>query len=619
MRTGAPRRSISVSARRWWIRRRLSSESWPAKRVADELVAEAVALHAAADEAGLQRQLEPFDRLPVVERARRTQQIEREAVAGEGRDLEDAPARGAEPLDALDHRVAHRWRHGQPTVGGGVVVGGLPAPLGIDAQLAGVEQVAQGLEQEVRVAARRLLQPRGEALAAAAARELAHQLQGVFGAERRQRHAQQQAAALEAADGIACHAAPRRSRAVARREAGRHVEPDRGPAGSRGARSARASIRRPIARRRSRRSHPGRRAGRGLRRGRRENAAGRPSTPTQSPPSLAGGMSFVTDGRSDSRRDSGSRASAGSRRAASRRSSAPRPARRASRSGVSRSARSASVTACSGASRAIASQRIATVEPARRTSCARRVLPTPASPSSRRTATSARSRKRATSAARPTNGASTRRSAASARRSASDDKPLGRADLLGERDRRRRRRDAELVAQHLAAALPGGERGAALAEQVVQAHDVDVVQLLQRVVVDQAGVPAERGAGVAGGLQRAACCAASSRQRWTRRPRCSPSHSRNAAASASSKPSSSGPRQAASASHRRRARRRRGRHPGRRRRHRPGASGRRSQRGRLEAVAAQAGQLAAQVSPRARVVELAPEQRRQTAARDLAL
>ena len=30
MRTGAPRRSMRASASRWWIMRRLSSESWPA-------------------------------------------------------------------------------------------------------------------------------------------------------------------------------------------------------------------------------------------------------------------------------------------------------------------------------------------------------------------------------------------------------------------------------------------------------------------------------------------------------------------------------------------------------------------------------------------------------------
>ena len=177
-------------------------------RVADELVAEAVALDAAADEAGLQRQLESFDRLPVVERARRAQQVEREAVAGERGDLEDAPARRAEPLDPLDHRVAYRRRNGQAPIGGGVVVGGFPASFGVDAQLAGVEQVAQGLEQEVRIAVRRLLQPRGEALAATAARQLAHQLQRVVGAERHQRHAQEQAAALEAAHRIAGRDAP---------------------------------------------------------------------------------------------------------------------------------------------------------------------------------------------------------------------------------------------------------------------------------------------------------------------------------------------------------------------------------------------------------------------------
>ena len=105
-----------------------------------------------------------------------------------------------------------------------------------------------------------------------------------------------------------------------------------------------------------------------------------------------------------------------------------------------------------------------------------------------------------------------------------------------------------------------------------------------------------------------------------KRPRCSPSHSRKAAASARSKPSSKWP---APGGERSRAVACRG-----------GAAegvdvagevGAEAEavaddaEGRLQALAAQARQLAAQVAACAGVVELAPEQRRQAAACDLAL
>ena len=198
--------------------------------------------------------------------------------------------------------------------------------------------------------------------------------------------------------------------------------------------------------------------------------------------------------------------------------------------------------------------------------------------------------------------------------------PLGRANLLGEGDRRRRRRDTELVAQHLAAALPGGERRPAFGEKMVQAHDVDVVQLLQGVVVEQASVPAERGARVAGGFAA---------RRLLRRQL---APALDEAAALLAEPIAKGRRLGQLEAVEQ------GPAPGGKRGRAVAARGGVAKgadvggdtvaeaqaiadgaEGRLQALAPQARQLAAQVAARARVVELAPEQRRQTAARDLAL
>ena len=155
---------------------------------------------------------------------------------------------------------------------------------------------------------------------------------------------------------------------------------------------------------------------------------------------------------------------------------------------------------------------------------------------------------------------------------------------------------------------------------MVQAHDVDVVQLLQGVVVDQAGVPVERGARVAGGLAA---------RRLLRRQL---APALDEAAALLAEPLAEGRRlgqleaveqRPAPGGERGRtvtdARQRRGR---RRCRWRGGAEAQPvadGAEGRLQSLAAQSRQLAAQVAARAGVVELAPEQRRQAAARDLAL
>ena len=154
---------------------------------------------------------------------------------------------------------------------------------------------------------------------------------------------------------------------------------------------------------------------------------------------------------------------------------------------------------------------------------------------------------------------------------------------------------------------------------MVQAHDVDVVQLLQRVVVDQAGVPVERGTRVAGGLAA---------RRLLRRQL---APALDEAVALLAEPLAEGRRlgQLEAVEQRPAPGGERGRTVA----DRGGAAegvdvagevGAEAQaiadgaEGGLQALAAQSRQLAAQVAARAGVVELAPEQRRQAAARDLA-
>ena len=93
-----------------------------------------------------------------------------------------------------------------------------------------------------------------------------------------------------------------------------------------------------------------------------------------------------------------------------------------------------------------------------------------------------------------------RRRAATARHSAGD---RGRADALGQQAGLGQRLEPELVAQDPLAAVEQLERGAALAERVVQAHQLAIAGLLQRVVVEQLAVDRQRRAQVAAGLERA--------------------------------------------------------------------------------------------------------------------
>lgn len=75
------------------------------------------------------------------------------------------------------------------------------------------------------------------------------------------------------------------------------------------------------------------------------------------------------------------------------------------------------------------------------------------------------------------------------------------ADALGQQPRLRQRLQAQLVAQHALAALVQAERDLALAERIVQPHQLAVGGFAARVVVEQAPLQGQRAAKIAPGLE----------------------------------------------------------------------------------------------------------------------